>query len=123
MTLKFEHYPQDIFLPGDDEQPKVVEIIEAPKDVWHRPFQFKTLKAYDDWVESINVDLSDNQWLYNMGSDPRCYLQNPVEDDSFMQIEYLTFYDASFNCHRYILKDIKCFIMNDNGQTIDTFVA
>jgi len=125
-TIKFESWGSAYPLhKGTDreQQAKSISLIEG-KDIWHRPFEVKTLEELEKWKH-------DHAWgaqhvtSHIPGIDPTDTLQESKKEkgESPIYFEYLIFYDAKGEFHKCIVFCCNVFIMNAEGQTVDSFAA
>lgn len=96
----------------------VVSLYEG-YNVWHRLFSVKSKEEYADWYKKIGGPASNVVHHY-INFDPVVKLN---KEDYNCYFHYLTFWDNEGQLHKCIIFGVECFIMNDAGQTIDSFNA
>ena len=124
-TIKFQTTePENPY--NKDEGQKFVDVVtlyEAVNDssqgIFHRPFVLRNKKEWDEWRKEHLME-SCNTIVHFPGGHPGGELE---KQDFNCYFHFLTFWDESGNFHRCVVFCAECFIMNEAGQTIDSFNA
>ena len=134
-TIKFRCFDESYPIKDMSNDPgrfaQSTNLIEG-MNIWHRPYNFNSKKEWEEWfrrfiegeVSNLIVpgkypDQMFNDWEIREK-------QGDLPEDAIppsMYIEYMTFYDKNGDFKRCILLDVDCYIMNENGQTVDSFSA
>lgn len=122
-TIKFQSQePLNPFAKGEnlantEEHTPNVEIHEGD-NVRHRAFKVNSLKEYETWYKEYIPEAS-NVTMFLPGRSPQTELS---KQDYTCYFELLSFTDKDELHHYYgIVFCADCFIMNEAGQTIDSF--
>ena len=129
-TIKFESWDGAYPLhKGTDRErhAKTVSLSEG-KDIWHRPFEVNSLGEFEDWkqahgwggqhVTSLMPGMDPTEAIKELHSNKK----TPVEGGG-IYFEYMTFYDSAGEFHKCIVFCCNVYIMNAEGQTVDSFAA
>ena len=129
-TIKFQAWDKEYPLgkgADHERQAKTVSITEGC-DIWHRPFEVKTMEEYADWKERFAFGRSGMAQV--PGEDPANALAEmrkdnkiPEAEHSSIYFEYMTFFDDKGEFHKCVIFCCNCYIMNRDGQTVDSFAA
>lgn len=131
-TIKFQAWDREMPLGVvvGDELPtyaKTISINEG-RDIWHRPFEVRSLEEYANWKLKFAFGRSGQAQV--PGEDPGEALAKMRKDDKIpvaghdsVYFEYLTFYDSEGEFHKCVVFSCNCYIMNRDGQTVDSFSA
>ena len=135
-TIKFRRFDESY--PIVDRDKDVVErFVETTQlktgtEIWHRPFNFNSEKEWTDWFKRFIEGSGDS--LVVPGNYPDSKFNNwrtlekqgELSEDAIppsVYIEYMTYYDEEGEFKKCIILDTECFIMNAQGQTVDSFAA
>jgi len=128
-TIKFQAWDREMPLGVSVDQEryaKTISITEG-RDIWHRPFEVSTLEEYAEWKERFAFGRSGMAQV--PGIDPAEALAEmrknnkvPVKGSS-IYFEYMTFFDNEREFHKCVVFNCNCYIMNRDGQTVDSFAA
>ena len=117
-TIKFQYR---VPLDPNNEDGKYVPTVSLYEgfDIWHRPFLVNSKEEYAEWYIEYSESASNvtHHYIYK---DPIVELNR---GDFKCYFHYLTFWDNERQFHKCIVFCAECFIMNDAGQTIDSFSA
>ena len=125
-TIKFESYDESYPLhEGTDRQKNAKSTsLKEGKDIWHRAFEIKTLEELQKWKH-------DHAWGAQHvtslvpGIDPTDTLEEMKKNkgENSIYFEYMIFFDDKGELHKCIVFCCNCYIMNAEGQTVDSFAA
>lgn len=124
-TIKFQSSEKRNLYLEDENQEYVpaVNLYEAFTDqshgIFHRPFMLNSRKEWDKWCKEHLMECS-NTVVHFPGKHPGDELN---KQDFNCYFHFLTFWDKSGNFHRCVIFCAECFIMNEAGQTTDSFNA
>jgi len=116
-TIKFQSREP---LNPKDEDGKYVPVVSLYKgyDIWHRPFLAKNAEQYGELHKEYFSGASNVTYHY-ISKDPGEQLRQGGDFDCYFH--YLVFRDDKEEIHKCIIFCAECFIMNEQGQTIDSF--
>jgi len=129
-TIKFQSWDREYPLGAgrDHERQAKTTAISEGRDIWHRPFEVKSLEEYANWKERFAFGRSGQAQV--PGTDPAEALAEmrkdnkiPAEDHNSIYFEYLTFYDSEGEFHKCVIFNCNVYIMNRDGQTVDSLAA
>ena len=119
-TVKFQHFvPLNPFTKDEKDKPvkhNPVTILQEGENIRHRPFLVKSLEEYNQWRKEFLPE-AGNSWHHYVNNDPATQLAESPFDCYFELLELEK--DEKF--HYFIVFCADCFIMNEAGQTIDSF--
>ena len=129
-TIKFQSWDHECPLGvsvGNERYAKTTSITEG-QDIWHRPFEVSTLEEYGEWKERFAFGRSGMAQV--PGDDPANALsemrkggKRPEAEGSSIYFEYMTFFDNEREFHKCVIFNCNVYIMNRDGQTVDSFAA
>lgn len=128
-TIKFQSWDKEMPLGvsvDKERYAKTISITEG-RDIWHRPFEVNTLEEYAEWKERFAFGRSGAAQV--PGEDPANALAEMRKDNklpekgSSIYFEYLTYFDNEGEFHKCVVFCCNCYIMNRDGQTVDSFAA
>ncbi len=129
-TIKFESWDSAYPLrKGTDRQKDAKQIsLTEGNNIWHRPFEISSLEELKEWkhahawgaqhVTSMIPGLDPTEAITDLRADKK----TPAEGNS-VYFEYLIFYDGKGELHKCMVFCCNVYIMNAEGQTVDSFAA
>ena len=127
-TIKFESW--DSVYPlheGTDREKHAKSIaIEEGTKIWHRPFEIMSLEAFEAWKQAHAWGAQHVISLVP-GGDPYeaivgLHANKKVPEKGVgIYFEYMTFYNEKGEFFKCIIFCCNVFIMNTEGQTVDSF--
>lgn len=124
MTIKIQAWDAESDYPmhskTGNRPAKTYRLFEG-KNIFHRGFEFKTLKEFEKWYDGCMRDFCMN---YQIGGDPRSSLKNAAkskESDYVCYVDFITFESESGGVHKILVSCSNVYIMNAEGQTVDQF--
>lgn len=129
-TIKFQSWDREWPLGvsvGKERYAKTISITEG-QDIWHRPFEVSTLEEYIEWKERFAFGRSGRAQV--PGDDPANALaemrkdnKKPEEGRNSIYFEYMTFFDNEREFNKVVIFNCTCYIMNRDGQTVESLAA
>ena len=129
-TIKFESWDSAYPLhKGTDREKhaKSVSIQEGSK-IWHRPFEVNSLEDFEAWKQA-HAWGAQHTTSHVPGLDPTEAIKELHSDGKVPEkgggiyFEYMTFYDEKGEFCKCIVFCCNVYIMNAEGQTVDSFAA
>ena len=120
-TIKFQYYSDEFPLKEEKNSKKCARAtsIFSGYDIWHRPFMVRTKEEFAKWQKEW--------WQYRSGVSLHYIDRDPAvglaEKPYECYFHYIIFRDERDELHRAIVFCAECFIMNEEGQTVDSFNA
>lgn len=126
-TIKFQSWDEKYPIRERENSKfaKTISISEG-KDIWHRPFLVKTTKEYAEWLQRFAFGQGEIE-SHITGEDPALALAEMEKHDDVnhgsVYFEYLTYRNSENEFHKCVIYCCEVFIMNAEGQTVDSFAA
>lgn len=125
-TIKFQEFcKEDPLWKGTDRESQALatSILEG-ENIWHRSFQVNTLKEWRDFLTMHGLNTGEHR-IHFKGIDPELTLNemSDNQDIGSVYFQYIVFDDNKGEHNKCIAFCCNCFIMNSEGQTIDSFVV
>ncbi len=125
-TIKFESWDSAYPLhKGTDREKHAKSVsLKEGRDIWHRPYEVRNLEEFEEWL-SRHAWGAQHVTSYIPGLDPMDTFKEikDTKDENLIYFEYLTFYDTKGEFWKCIVFCCNVYIMNAEGQTVDSFAA
>ena len=126
-TIKFESWDSVYPLHKGTNQEchaKQTSLMEA-KNIWHRAFQINNTIEYKEWKEGVGWGAihTSCQVVGECPDEALRRMEKAKNKNRSVHFEYLTFWDSDGELNKVILFCANAYIMNQDGQTVDSFAA
>lgn len=126
LTIKFHSWDDSnpLHRGTPREKQAICTSLKEARDTWHRLYQVSSIDEFEEWKQKHGWGAAETSSMLP-GYDPHGVLDEMKKNDDHTPVyfEYLTFYDEKDDFCKCIVYCCNVFIMNDSGQTIDSFSA
>ena len=121
MTIKFQHQkPLDPFISDEPKKPvrhvPVTNLEKCDESIRHEPFIVKSIEEYNKWRKDF-LPKGENCFIRYVNNDPATQLS----EEPFNCYFELLHFERNGEFYYFIVFCAECWIMNEAGQTVDSF--